>query len=246
MDGALQGRRAVVTGGARGLGRAIVARLAAAGAAVTVIDADPAGLPPDWRGVALDLAAPGAEAALADLAASPVDILIANAGIVPPWRRIAELDRGEWERVMAVNVWGVAACLKAFAPALARSAHASVVIMASINAFRAHPRQALYTASKHAVLGLMRAAALDLGPEGIRVNALAPGPVATDALRARVAARHAAGGPAPAEAFATMAGAAALGRLASPAEVADAALFLASDAAAAITGQVLPVECGLA
>jgi NAD(P)-dependent dehydrogenase (short-subunit alcohol dehydrogenase family) len=245
MSGPLQDRNAVVTGGARGLGRAIAARLAQAGAAITVIDTAPGDLPEAWRVEALDLTAPDAESRLAALATRPTDILVANAGTVPPWRGIADLDMAEWDRVMAVNVRGVAVALKAFAPALARSAHASAIVMASINAERAHPKQALYTASKHAVLGLMRAAALDLGPRGIRVNALAPGPVATEALQARIASRHAGGGPAPAEAFAALAAETALGRIATAAQVADAALFLASDAAAGITGQILPVECGL-
>jgi NAD(P)-dependent dehydrogenase (short-subunit alcohol dehydrogenase family) len=246
----LAGRRAVVTGGARGLGRAIAERLAAAGANVTVIDrpGEIAGLPPGWEGEAVDVGAPDAKAAMRRLAGrlGPVDVVVANAGLVPPWRRMADLDPEEWRRVMDVNAWGVAATIGAFAPALARTGRGSVVALASINGTRAHPLQALYTASKHAVVGIVRAAALDLGPEGTRVNALAPGPVATDALLGRIAARHEAGGPAPEAALAAMGAGTALGRLARAAEVAAAAHFLASDAAAGITGAVLPVEAGLA
>jgi NAD(P)-dependent dehydrogenase (short-subunit alcohol dehydrogenase family) len=250
MTPLLPNRRAVVTGGSRGLGRAIADRLAAEGAAVWVIDLPDAMDPaqPLAGRLAVDLADPGAEAALAAFAASigPVDALVANAGLVPPWRGVAALDRAEWDRVMAVNVWGVAATLKAFAEPLAASGRGAAVLMASINGYRAHPDQILYTASKHAVVGLMRATALDLGRRGVRVNALAPGPVATDALMARIARRHAAGGPAPDEALAAMAADTALGRIATAAQVADAALFLLSDLSAGTTGGLLPVEAGLA
>ena len=245
----LAGRRAVVTGGARGLGRAIADRLARSGAAITVIDlaAPLEAIPGDWEGIALDLVGPDAEARLAEVAKAlgTVDILVANAGTVPPWRGIDALVRSEWEQVMGLNVWAVAQTLGAFAASLARSDHASAIIMASINGYRAHPRQVLYSASKHAVIGVMRAAALDLGSRGIRVNALAPGPIATDALLSRVLARHSEGGPAPDEALAALAGETALGRIATADDVANAAHFLASDGSAGMTGTVLPIEAGL-
>lgn len=245
----LVGRSAVVTGAGSGLGRAIAERLFAAGAAIVAVDLEPAlaGIPADWAAHPVDLAAAGAEARLGALAArlGTVDIVVANAGVVPPWRGVAELDAAEWHRVMTINVWGVAATLGAFAAALARSGRGSAVAMASINGYRAHPRQVLYTASKHAVIGVVRAAALDLGAAGTRVNALAPGPVATEALRGRIAARHASGGPPSDAALAALARGTALGRLVTAAEVAAAAHWLVSDASAGITGVVLPVEAGM-
>jgi len=245
----LAGRRAVVTGGAAGLGRAIVRRLSAAGAAVTIVDLDrPGGTVPEGCDfVGCDLSDPAAKDRMGDLAAriGTVDVLVANAGVVPPWRGLREVDGTEWAQVMAINTWGVAASIGAFADALARSDHASVVVMASINGFRAHPGQVLYTASKHAAIGITRAAALDLGPSGIRVNALAPGPIATDALLGRIAARHAAGGPDPDSVVAAMAAETALGRMATEQDVANVAHFLASDASAGMTGSVFPVEAGL-
>jgi NAD(P)-dependent dehydrogenase (short-subunit alcohol dehydrogenase family) len=246
----LAGRTAVVTGAGRGLGHAIATRLAAAGASVVAVDlpAALAGVPAAWVAVPLDIALPSAQDALAALAGrlGPVGIVVANAGIVPPWRGVAELDDAEWAHVMRVNVWGVAITVGAFAGALAASGHGSAIVMASINGYRAHPRQVLYTATKHAAIGIMRAAAMDLGTRGVRVNALAPGPVATDALLGRIDARHDAGGPPRDEALAALAGGSMLGRLATPRDVANAAHFLASDASAGLTGAVLPVEAGLA
>ncbi|WP_420406772.1 SDR family NAD(P)-dependent oxidoreductase [Hoeflea sp.] len=247
----LKGRTAVVTGGSRGLGHAIAGKLHDAGSAVVILDLPEAlaqaELPPEWKVFGIDFSKPDCGQTLEIIAneTGDVDIVIANAGVVPPWRGMRQLDAAEWQRVMTINVWGVAATLGAFASALGRSDHGSAVVMASINAYKAHAKQVLYTASKHAVLGVMRAAALDMGTDGTRVNAIAPGPIATDALMARIEGRHRSGGPAPEEALAMLAAETATGRLATEADVAEVALWLASDAAAGITGTVVPVESGL-
>lgn len=247
----LTGRTALVTGGARGLGRAIADMLAGAGASIVVVDLadslDAGALPEGWQCLALDLTTAEAEAELtAHIAGlSGLDILIANAGLVPPWRRIAALDLEEWDRVFALNVRGVALSLKSAAPKLAQSRHGAAVLMSSINGYRAHPDQALYTTTKHAVLGLMRAAALDMGRDGTRVNALAPGPILTDALRTRIETRAQAGGTPSDTAIAALNAETALGRIATETDVARAACFLASDLASGITGVCLPVEAGL-
>lgn len=245
----LKGRCAVVTGAAGGLGHAIGQRLARAGARIVAVDLPHmlANLPDDWQGEGVDLAEDSAEEQLVDLATrlGSVDVVVANAGLVPPWRGMDQLDREEWDRVMRVNVWGVAATISAFADALEASGNGAVVAMASINGYKAHPKQVLYTASKHAVIGVVRAAALDLGPRGIRVNALAPGPIATQALVGRVKIRHETGGPSPDEALSALASESALGRIATEMDVANAAHFLASDASRGMTGVILPVEAGM-
>jgi NAD(P)-dependent dehydrogenase (short-subunit alcohol dehydrogenase family) len=250
MAALLDGRIALVTGGARGLGRAIADRFAAAGATLVIMDHPKAladGAPaPDYDLFTGDVTN---EQVVADVVGvvkarhGRLDVVVANAGVVPPWRETAELDLDEWDRVMAVNVRGVAATLKHAAPAMAEHG-GSIVAMASINAFVAHPQQMAYTASKHAVLGIVRAAARDLGRYNIRVNALAPGPIATDALLERIRLR-ARTGPSEAEALSALAKGTALGRLATDAEVASAALFLASDLAGGVTGVLLPVDAGL-
>lgn len=250
-QGLLDGRIALVTGGARGLGHAIATTFSGHGAAGAAFDLPLGGtspaLPQRFTLLAGDVTAePDIASAVETLVLSHgrIDVVVANAGLVPPWRATEALDLAEWDRVFAVNVRGVAATLKHAATAM-RDTGGAILVMCSINSWRAHPRQMLYTASKHAALGIVRAAALDLGRYGIRVNGLAPGPIATEALLERVRNRAAAGGPGEKEALAALAGETALGRMATAEEVAKAALFLASDLASGITGRLFPVDAGL-
>ena len=247
----LGGKRAAITGGSRGLGAAIGTAFAAAGAAVAVIDLPQAfETSGAWRGdaaISCDVTGESQIArAFADAAGmlGGLDIVVANAGLVPEWCETESLDLDEWDRVMAVNVRGAAATLKHAVPYL-KTDGGSIILMASINAAVSHPRQMLYTASKHAIVGIMRAAALDLGRYGIRVNALGPGPIATAALIERLGKRAAAGGETADNALAAFATATPLGRMATAADVAKAAVFLASDLASGITGRMLPVDAGL-
>lgn len=240
MSGLLAGRIAAVTGGARGLGAAIAARFRAEGAEVLTLDLSGGAIDCDVTDEA------SVVAAFRQVAArhGRLDVLVANAGLVPPWCDLTALDMTEWDRVFAVNVRGVALCLKHAVPLMGQGG--SVVAMGSIMSEKGAPRQALYNATKHAVLGIVRCAAQELGPRGIRVNALGPGPVATEALQARIAARAARGeGPSPAAAFAAHGAETPLGRTASEEEVAKAAVFLASDLASAVTGRLLRVDGGL-
>lgn len=231
----LAGRLAVVTGGGRGLGAAIAARFRAAGAQVVTLDLE-------GGDIACDVTEEASLAA-AFAAIGPPDVLVANAGLVPPWRDLAALDMAEWDRVFAVNVRGVALTLKHGTAAMPQGG--SVIAMGSIMSEKGAARQTLYNATKHAVLGIVRCAALELGPRGIRVNALGPGPIATGALLARIEARAAAGGPAPDAALAANGAETPLGRMATEEEVAKAALFLASDLSSAVTGRLLRVDSGL-
>lgn len=247
----LCGRVALVTGGANGLGAAIAQTLAAAGARGIALDRDVTGATPPagWAAHAADVT--DAQALRAAVAAcverfGRLDVVVANAGVVPPWRETAALDAAEWDRVSAVNVRGVADTIAAATPALkAAGKTAAVIAIASINARKAHPRQALYTATKHAVVGVVRATAADLGRDGVRVNAVAPGAIATDALIGRIETRAAEGGLAADAALAAAAHETALGRIATAEEVASAVLFLASDLASGVTGQVLAVDAGI-
>jgi len=236
----LAGRRALVTGGASGIGAAIVARFAEEGATGLVLDVAETTPPDGWTAHRVDLRDEDAVAAALD---SSFDVVVAAAGIVPPWSRVAELDLAQWDEVFAVNARGVAATLKHAAPRLGDGG--AIVVIASLNSWRGDPNLAVYAASKHAVLGLARSAALDLGGRGIRVNAIAPGPIATDALRERMRRRADAGGLSVDDALAGAAAGTALGRIATVEDVANAALFLASDLSSGTTGHLLPVDGGL-
>jgi NAD(P)-dependent dehydrogenase (short-subunit alcohol dehydrogenase family) len=248
----LAGRIALVTGGARGIGRAIVGGFAAHGARGLVLDTDAAiasaELPPQFVPHVADVTR---ESDIAGAVAAVVaqfgrlDVVVANAGIVPPWHDTADLDFAEWERVFAVNARGVAMTIKHAVPPM-QAAGGAIVVTASINVVVAQARQLAYTASKHAVLGIVRCAALDLGRYGIRVNAVAPGPVLTEALRERIRNRQMSGGPSEEESARELAAQTPLRRIATEADIANGVLFLASDLASAITGHMLPIDAGLA
>ena len=245
----LENKVALITGGSRGLGLAIAERFAAEGARGLLLD-----LPEPIEtgkatagfqfiaGDVTDEASLKAAVARATELFGRLDIVIGNAGVVPPWRETEHLDLDEWDRVMAINARGMAATIKHAVSALKKS-QGAIVLMASINAYAPHPNQMLYTASKHAVLGIARAAAQDLGRFGIRVNAVAPGPIATEALLERVRSRTVTDKK-MAGALERMSEQAALHRLASADEVAKAVAFLASDLASGITGEILPVNAG--
>jgi NAD(P)-dependent dehydrogenase (short-subunit alcohol dehydrogenase family) len=247
--GQLAGRVALVTGGSRGLGAATVAALAGAGARGIALDLEPASsTPAGWLSSQGDVTAGETVEAAVGTALERfgrLDIAVANAGVVPPWRGADSVDPEEWDAAFAVNARGVAVTIAAAAGAIT-SPGGSIVAMASLNAVRAHPKQVLYTATKHAVAGIVRASAADLGGRGIRVNAVAPGPIATDALLERMARREREGRASVEEALERAAADTALGRLARAEEVAEAVLFLAGPASAGITGQILRVDAGVA
>jgi NAD(P)-dependent dehydrogenase (short-subunit alcohol dehydrogenase family) len=245
--GLLAERVALVTGGAQGLGAAIAQAFARAGAVGSVVDLELGACEAGWTALAADVTD---EAQIEKAVAETVrrfgrlDVVVANAGVVPPWSDTADLDLAELDSTLAVNVRGVAVTVKHGARAMTETG-GSIVVMASMNAWRALPAQSAYTASKHAVLGLVRTAALDLGVHGIRVNAIGPGPVATDALRGRLATRAREGGLSVEDAIRQAAADTALGRMVTEYDVAGAALFLASDLSTGITGALVPVDAGL-
>lgn len=249
MKASLENRVALVTGAATGLGKRIMQVLAEAGASGYGLDiaTHEGSVPAGWEMMVGDVTVEDDIASTVHAVRERygrLDIAVANAGIVPPWSATAEIDIDEWDKVFAVNVRGVIATLKHVVPLMSECG-GSIVAMGSLNSRRAHPRQCAYTASKHAVLGIVRSAALDLGCYGIRVNALGPGPVATRALQERVQQRAGDGGPPADDALAALGAESALGRMASEDDVARVALFLASDLSAGITGQILPVDAGL-
>jgi len=229
----LGGRRAIVTGGARGIGRAIAERLAAAGAEVHVFDLGDAGdgaIPFTVNHVNVA----DAEAVGAAVGALPgaATILINNAGITRD-RSLMKMSNADWDEVIAVNLTGAFNMIRAVAPGMAGAGGGRIVNVTSINGLRGKFGQSNYSASKAGLIGLTRTAARELGRKAITVNAVAPGMVLTDMALAL-----------PQEFLDEALSEAALDKLAEPDDIAAAVQFFASDAARMITGQVLQVDAG--
>ena len=247
----MAGKVAFVTGAARGLGHAVVKQLAGAGASGVAFDLLPQGeankIPVGWTYLQGNVCL---EEDVRDATATTIeqfgklDAVVANAGVTAPWVPTQEINLEDWRRTFAVNVEGTLITIKHAARRM-KASGGSIVAVGSLNSWKGHPQQAAYVASKHAVLGLVRSTALDLGRQGIRVNALAPGPVMTEALLERVRDRSGTGGPGSDEALREMADATALGHTVSESDVATTCLFLLSGLSSGVTGQLIPVDAGL-
>jgi 3-oxoacyl-[acyl-carrier protein] reductase len=238
---------ALVTGASRGIGRATAHRLAEQGYDLVLHGHGPAGVTEAAESLAAkfgvtavaaagDIADPQTSKALVRLAFETfkrLDALVINAGTHAAGM-LGMTDDATIERLFAVNAAGAAYTLQNAVRLLARAPHASVVLTASITGTHGVAGQAVYAASKAAVIGLTKSAAKELGPRGIRVNAVAPGFIATDMLDTLDEAGRA-------ERIASTA----LGRLGTAEDVADVITFLLSEQAGFVTGQVLGVDGGL-
>ena len=240
-------RHVVVTGGGKGIGRACVERFLAGGDRVTALGRDEVAL--------REVAALGAETGPCDVAdeasirrafgslPEPVDVLVNNAGIAesaPLHRTTLE----QWNRHLAVNVTGPFLCIQAVLPAMRERDRGAIVTVASVAGRRGSRYTSAYTASKHAVIGLTRAVAAEVAGTGVRVNAVCPAYVRspmTDRTIANITQRTEHDAAAAERILAEMS---ALGRLIEPGEVADAVIWLASDAAATVNGQSIVLDGG--
>lgn len=240
-------RTSVVTGGGSGIGRATAKKMASIGDHVIVADINDAGA----GDTKMQIEAAGGSASVlhvdvadelsvaALLKASerigPVGALVNCAGILQNGSRVEDMDLVEHDRVWNVNYRGTYLCCRAFGPVMGARGKGAIVNIGSIAGFEMFPLPA-YSPSKAAIHQITKVLAGDLGPRGVRVNAVAPGFVMTEALRARVEAGE--------RDTSIMEGQKALRRIVEPDEIADAILFLCGDAARAITGITLPVDNG--
>ena len=234
------GLRAVVTGGASGIGLATARLLAERGARVAVFDLNP-GVPAPLDGYRCDVSDDGeVRQAVAQAAADGgIDILVNNAGIGAQGDVTAN-DDAEWHRVLDVNVVGMARVTRAALPYLRKSRAAAVVNTCSIAAWQGLPNRALYSASKGAVYGLTLAMATDHLDDGIRVNCVCPGTADTPWVGRLLAAAAD-----PEAERAALAARQPMGRLVTADEVAHAVAYLASPLSASTTGTALAVDGGM-
>ncbi|GGC78077.1 SDR family NAD(P)-dependent oxidoreductase [Chelatococcus reniformis] len=248
IDFGLRDRVIVVTGGASGIGRAHGLAAAKAGARVAVIDAshDAAHQTAEeierlgGRAVAevfdvRDGAAAEAATARIEEQLGPIDGVVASAGTSRP-ALATDMTDDEWSLVIDINLTGLYKSIRPIGRRMVERRRGAVVLIASIDAFGGHAARSHYSASKHGVAGLTKSLAIEWGRHNIRVNGLAPGVVDTPLLRASMPAEHI---------ETAVLGRVPLGRLSTPDDQAGAGLFLLSDAAAYITGAVLPVDGGL-
>lgn len=186
VPGRFEGKTAVVTGAGSGIGKATAARLLAEGAVVVATDISAERLDafkaeaPDLITVAGDVAAQETIDAILAAAGGTVDALANNAGIMDGFLPTAELTDEVWERVMNVNVTGPMRLSRAVLPGMVERGKGTIVNTASEASIRAGAAGTAYTTSKHAVIGLTKSTAFFYGPKGVRVNAVAPGAVATN------------------------------------------------------------------
>ena len=245
----LDGKVAIVTGAGTGIGRAAALAFALEGARVLVAGLEPERLAETVElvraagGEALashtDVADPAQAAAMVEAALAAwgrLDCAFNNAGIEGDTAPLADCTLENWQRVIAVNLTGTFLCLRAEIPAMLRGGGGAVVNCASVAGLVGFGGIPAYTASKHGVVGLTKAAALDYATSGVRVNAVCPGVIQTAMVD-----RFTGGSP---EAVAAMTAMQPVGRLGRPEEVAALAVWLCSDAASFVTGEAIAVDGG--
>jgi 2-hydroxycyclohexanecarboxyl-CoA dehydrogenase len=240
----LEGKKALVTGGASGIGAAIARRLAAEGADVTIGDLNLEGaaeVAGEISGLAveLDVTDLGSAQAAVDSAGAPIDILVNNAG-TDEFGFFAQTTPEQWEKVIAVNLWGVLNCTYAALPGMQEAGYGRMVNIASEAGRVGSKGSAVYSAAKGGVIAFTKVMAREGARFGITANAIAPGPIETPLL---MQAKEF--GEIGEKVIETMKAGTQLRRLGQPEEVAAAVAFLASEDASYVTGETLGVSGGL-
>lgn len=240
----LQKKVAIVTGAAKGIGEAIALRYGREGASVVVVDINTNDV--GTTAAAINAAGGEAIAITCDISDEAqveamfaatvekyerVDILVNNAGLISPMKHFLTVDKAWWDRIISVNLTGTFLCCKAAAHLMAKQGSGTIINMSSGGATRAHRAFVAYDATKGGIEAMTRALALDLGPYGIRVNAIVPGSIDTTGIDE--AGRKMRGVNLP------------LGRIGEPADLTGAAVFLASDDSLYVTGQCTVVDGGM-
>jgi len=244
-------QRVLVTAGASGIGRAIAARFRADGALVSVADADPAaveaarGSDSGLDAAVVDVSDTDAVTAWAASAAGRwggVDVLVNNAGIAGPTAYVEDVDPDDWRRCLAVGLDSHYLASRAVVPTMKAQGSGSIVMISSTAGQYGYGMRTPYAAAKWAVIGLVKSMAVELGPHGVTVNAVAPGSVRGPRMQRVIEAQAAAAGVDPAEVERSYVEGQSIARFVEPGEIADMCAFLASPAARMVTGQVIAVD----
>jgi NAD(P)-dependent dehydrogenase (short-subunit alcohol dehydrogenase family) len=247
----LAGKRVVVTAGGNGIGLEIARAFAAAGSRVVVCDIRPESLEllaenlPDVHSCIADVSREEDVASMfefVDRKLGGLDVLVNNAGIAGPTGGIETLSLADWERTLAVNLTGQFLCVRQAVPRLRKGRDPSIINLASAAGHLGMPGRAPYSASKWGVVGLTKTLAIELGNDGIRVNAILPGAVDGPRIRAVIAAKAKALGKTVEDVTRAYTAQAALGRMVETRDIANMVLFVASDLAGNVTGQELAVD----
>ncbi|CDO38641.1 SDR family NAD(P)-dependent oxidoreductase [Novosphingobium sp. KN65.2] len=244
----LAGKTAFITGAGGGIGRSLARSFANAGANVVITDIredlleQTASLVREEGGAVLasvgDLTEPDTAQTIIAAALDTfgaLDCAVNNAAFYPPDTPLPDLDEELARKVMDVDFWGVFHCMRAEIKAMRQQSKGSIVNISSGAGILGHPGNAIYSAAKHAVVGIARTAALDHSREGIRVNVICPGMIETPPLQEWLADPQMRG---------MMTALHPIGRLGQPDEIAEAALWLCSDRSSFVTGAVIPVDGG--
>ena len=247
----LAGKRVLVTAGGDGIGLEIARAFAAAGSRVFVCDIQPERLArlaeelPDVHGCVADVSREGDVATLferVDEKLGGLDVLVNNAGIAGPTGGVETLSLADWDRTLAVNLTGQFLCVRQAVPRLRKGHDPSIINLSSAAGHLGMPGRAPYSASKWGVIGFTKTLAIELGSDGIRVNAILPGAVDGPRIQAVIAAKATALGKSVDEMTRIYTRQAALGRMVTARDVANMVLFAASDLARNVTGQELVVD----
>ena len=252
MNTSLQGKRALVTAAAAGIGRAIAAAFAEAGAHVHVCDIDPSALASfrtDHPGITTSMTdvsdIDAVDALFADVkqALGGLDVLVNNAGIAGPTSPVEDIDPADWRRTIGVNLDSVFYCARRAVPMLKAAGGGSIVTLSSVAGRLGYPLRTPYSATKFAIVGITETLAMELGPHHIRVNCIQPGFVAGPRIDRVIAAKAAARGIPVEEQASEFLSRVSLREFVTAEDIANMALFLASDAGRHVSGQALSV-CG--
>ncbi len=244
--GQLQGRRAVITAGAGGLGLVIAKQFRDEGATVFVCDVDEAALaalPDGITGTRVDVSnEEDVDGWLSPIVADGIDILVNNAGIAGPTGLIEDLSLADWRRCLEVDLDSQFLCCRAVIPAMKRAQSGAIVNLSSTAGIMGFPFRSPYCAAKYAVIGLTKTLAMETGRDNIRVNAIAPGSINGDRMDRVIAAHAEAEGVSHEEVRRQYTAGTSMVTFVDPEEISDMILYLVSDKGKRISGQVIAVD----